>query len=60
MDHFLLLRVFWRLYGMLEKPNRVYTDPAVIACARQALRDLDAIPAIVQPSREQLATALTS
>jgi len=45
---------------MLEKRNRVYTDLAVVACTRQALRHLDAIPAIVQPSREQLATALTS
>jgi len=40
---------------MLEKPNRVYTDPAIVACMRQALRHMDAIPAIVQPSREQLA-----
>jgi 2-polyprenyl-6-methoxyphenol hydroxylase-like FAD-dependent oxidoreductase len=53
-------RAFWRLYGMLEKPARVYTDPAVVACTRQALRRLEAIPAIAQPSREQLVAALTS
>jgi hypothetical protein len=45
---------------MLEKPNRFYTDPAVVACTRQALRHLDESPAIVQPSREQLAAVLTS
>jgi hypothetical protein len=55
-----LFRAFWRLYGMLEKPNRVYTDPAVVACTRQTLRQLDASPAIPQPSREQLVAALTS
>jgi hypothetical protein len=42
---------------MLEKPDRVYTDPAVVACTWQALRHLDATPAIVQPSREQLTKA---
>jgi 2-polyprenyl-6-methoxyphenol hydroxylase-like FAD-dependent oxidoreductase len=55
-----LFRAFWGLYGMLEKPGRVYTDPTVVAGTRQILRQLDAIPAIVQPSREQLVAALTS
>ena len=55
-----LFRAFWRLYGMVEKPDRVYSDPAVVACTRQTLRQLDADPAIPQPSREQLVAALTS
>ena len=55
-----LFRAFWGLYGMLQKPDRVYTDPAVVARTRQTLRELNALPAIPQPSREQLITALTS
>ena len=55
-----VFRAFWRLFGMLEKPDCVYTDPAVVACTKQALRQLKAIPAIAQPSREQLVAALTS
>jgi hypothetical protein len=55
-----VFRAFWRLYGMLEKPDRIYTDPAVVACTRQALRQLEATPAIAQPSREQLIAVLTS
>jgi hypothetical protein len=52
-------RAFWRLYGMLEKPDDVYTDPAVVECTRQALRKMGRNPAIAQPSREQLMEALT-
>jgi 2-polyprenyl-6-methoxyphenol hydroxylase-like FAD-dependent oxidoreductase len=55
-----VFRAFWRFYGMLEKPDRVYTDPAVVACTRQALRQLEATAAIAQPSQEQLVAALTS
>jgi hypothetical protein len=59
MFHPGVFRAFWRLYGMLDKPDRVYTDPAVVTNTRQALRQLEAIPPIAQPSREQLVAALT-
>jgi hypothetical protein len=53
-----VFRDFWKLYGMLERPEAVYGDPAVVARTRQVLRQTGAMPAIPQPSREQLVAAL--
>jgi 2-polyprenyl-6-methoxyphenol hydroxylase-like FAD-dependent oxidoreductase len=55
-----VFRAFWRMFGMLERPDRVYTEPAVVAGARQVLKQREAIPATAQPSRDQLVAALTS
>jgi 2-polyprenyl-6-methoxyphenol hydroxylase-like FAD-dependent oxidoreductase len=51
---------FWKLCGMIEKPEAIYTDSTVVARARRALRELGTISAIAQPSRQEIAAALTS
>jgi hypothetical protein len=51
-------RAFWRVTGMLAKPEDVYTDPDVVTRTREVLRFLDAAPAMTQPSRAELEAAL--
>lgn len=51
-------RAFWRLMGMLAKPDDVYTDPDVVARTRDVPRPLDIAPAMVQPTHAQLEAAL--
>jgi 2-polyprenyl-6-methoxyphenol hydroxylase-like FAD-dependent oxidoreductase len=51
-------RAFWRVMGMLAKPDDVYTDPHVVARTQQVLRSLDTAPAMTQPTRAQLEAAL--
>jgi len=51
-------RAFWRVMGMLAKPEDVYTDPDVVTRTREVLRSLDAAPAMTQPTRAELEAAL--
>jgi hypothetical protein len=53
-----VFRAFWRVMGMLAKPDDVYTDPDVVARTRDVLRSLDTAPAMTQPTRAQLEAAL--
>jgi hypothetical protein len=51
-------RAFWQINGMVCPPEGVYTDPHVIACARQALSQHGSGPPVAQPTRDQLLAAL--
>ena len=51
-------RAFWKINGMVCPPEQVYTDPDVVACTRQTLRQHGSGPPVAQPTREQLLAAL--
>jgi 2-polyprenyl-6-methoxyphenol hydroxylase-like FAD-dependent oxidoreductase len=51
-------RAFWKIMGMLSRPDEVYADPEVVACTQKVLEDDSPTPSMVQPSREQLLAAL--
>jgi 2-polyprenyl-6-methoxyphenol hydroxylase-like FAD-dependent oxidoreductase len=51
-------RAFWKINGMICLPDEVYTDPDVVASTRETLERYGAAPPVVQPTREQLLTAL--
>jgi hypothetical protein len=50
-------RAFWKINGMVCPPEQVYTDPDVVACTRETLRQHGGPPA-AQPTRTQLLAAL--
>lgn len=54
----IVFRAFWRVMGMLARPDDVYTDPDVVARTRDVLRSLGTVPAMTQPTRAQLQAAL--
>ena len=43
---------------MICPPEEVYTDPDVVARTRETLRRHGAAPPVIQPTRDQLLTAL--
>jgi 2-polyprenyl-6-methoxyphenol hydroxylase-like FAD-dependent oxidoreductase len=49
-------RAFWKINGMICRPDEVYTDPEVIACTHAILHRRR--PSMIQPTREQLLAAL--
>jgi 2-polyprenyl-6-methoxyphenol hydroxylase-like FAD-dependent oxidoreductase len=51
-------RAFWKVMGMICPPAEVYTDPRVVACTQEVLRQHGAGPPMAQPTREQLLAAL--
>jgi len=51
-------RAFWKINGMVCPPEQVYTDPDVVACTREALRQHRDAPPAAQPTRGQLLAAL--
>jgi 2-polyprenyl-6-methoxyphenol hydroxylase-like FAD-dependent oxidoreductase len=53
-----VFRAFWRLLGMLAKPDEVYTDPDVVAHTQDVLRSLNTAPTMPQPTRAELEAAL--
>jgi flavin-dependent dehydrogenase len=53
------LRAFWRIMGMLERPDDVYGDPLVVEATRSALHRHGGEPLLAQPSRTELLAALT-
>src|SRR5580658_2211619 len=55
----IVFRAFWRVMGMLARPDDVYTDPDVVARTRDVLRSLDTATAMTQPTRAELEAALT-
>ena len=55
-----VFRAFWRVLGMLAKPDDVYTDPGVVDRTRDVLRARDVTPARTEPTRAKLQAALGS
>ena len=53
-----VFRAFWRVLGMLARPDEVYADPGVVARVQDALRRFSASPAMTQPTRADLEAAL--
>jgi hypothetical protein len=51
-------RAFWKINGMVCPPGQVYTDPDVVACTRETLRQHGGGPLVAQPTRGQLLAAL--
>jgi len=51
-------RAFWRVMGMLAKPDDVYTDPDVVAHTQDVLGRLDTAPRMARPARAELEAAL--
>jgi 2-polyprenyl-6-methoxyphenol hydroxylase-like FAD-dependent oxidoreductase len=51
-------RAFWKVQGMLSRPDEIYTDPEVVACTRQTLRSQHTVALIEQPTRTRLLVAL--
>ena len=52
-------RAFWRIMGMQALPAEIYTDPLVVASTRRLLGTPGAVPPQDQPTREELAAALS-
>jgi len=53
-------RGFWRLMGMIGRPDEIYTDPWIVERTHEIHRQHGSGPPVIQPSREQLLTALHS
>jgi hypothetical protein len=51
-------RAFWKINGMVCPPEQVYTDPDVVACTRETLRQHGSGPPVAQPTRAQLLAVL--
>ena len=46
-------RAFWRVMGMLAKPDDVYTDPDVVTHTQDVLRSLDTAPVMTRPTHAE-------
>src|SRR5579885_451744 len=55
-----IFRAFWKVMGMLSRPDEVYADPTVVALTHEVLRDHGGRPPIAQPSRAELLAALAT
>jgi 2-polyprenyl-6-methoxyphenol hydroxylase-like FAD-dependent oxidoreductase len=53
-----VLRAFWKVFGMLERPDRIYRDAELLARARRVLAAGTRASRTPQPSTEQLVKAL--
>lgn len=53
-------RAFWNVMGMMRRPDEVYADPRVVACTRDVIERDGGVPTPVQPTRNELLTALTA
>jgi hypothetical protein len=51
-------RAFWRIMGMISRPEDVYMNPQVVERTHETLREHGSRLPIVQPPREQLLAAL--
>lgn len=52
-------RAFWRIMGMIRRPEQEYGDAEIVARAQQVLRQRGNGPEFEQPSREELLAALS-
>jgi hypothetical protein len=55
-----IFRAFWKVMGMLSRPDEVYADPAVVALTHDVLRQHGSRPPIAQPTRAELLAALAT
>ena len=53
-----VFRAFWKVMGMVCRPDTIYTDPTIVARTQDVIRTRGGGPPITQPTREQLMTAL--
>jgi len=53
-------RAFWRIMGMIRRPEQEYSDPRIVARTHDTLREHGSGPPIDQPSREELLAALNT
>ena len=53
-----VFRAFWKVMGMVCRPDTIYTDPTIVARTHDVIRTRGGGPPITQPTREQLMTAL--
>jgi 2-polyprenyl-6-methoxyphenol hydroxylase-like FAD-dependent oxidoreductase len=53
-------RAFWKVMGMIGRPDAVYSDPQIVAATREALSQHGSGPALAQPTRAQLLAALAT
>ncbi|MGB9378225.1 MAG: hypothetical protein WCB04_12000 [Mycobacteriales bacterium] len=53
------LRAFWRVMGMLDLPDRIYTDHEVVRRTRQLLGTTADVPPFPQPTRSDLEAVLS-
>ncbi len=53
-------RAFWKIMGMLGRPDEVYSDPQVVAATRAAPSQHGSGPSMAQPTRAQLLAALAT
>ncbi|HEU0240860.1 MAG TPA: tryptophan 7-halogenase [Micromonosporaceae bacterium] len=55
-----VFRAFWKVMGMVCRPETVYTDPEIVVRTHEAIRTHGAGPPIAQPSRADVLAALGS
>ena len=53
-------RAMWRVMGMIDRPDNIYTDPHVVQCTQQALREHCGGASLNPPPPTQLLAALRS
>ncbi len=53
-------RAFWKIMGMLVRPEEVYRDPEIISRTRAAIERHGNAPFMVQPTRNELLAALAT
>lgn len=56
----LAFRAFWRIMGMIVRPEEVYTDPEIVFRTRSAIDKHGNGPFMPQPTREELLAALAT
>ena len=55
-----VFRAFWRVMGMISRPEDIYMNPQIVRRTHETLREHGSRLPIVQPSREQLLAALNA
>ena len=53
-------RAFWKIMGMVVRPEEVYTDPEVVSRTRAAIQRQGNRPSMLQPTRNELLAALAT
>src|SRR5262249_33482657 len=53
-------RAFWRIMGMIRRPEEEYADPHIVARTHETIREHGSAPPVAQPTREQLLAALNT
>ncbi len=55
-----IFRAFWKVMGMLSRPDEVYADPAVVALTHDVRRRHGSRPPMAQPTRAERLAALAT